>query len=112
MGYNPSNRSLDVSDALQSLFRYTASRWGISRADEGTVSQSLKVLEQKGLLRKQQDRQDKRIVHLAATAKGRKLVEQSIPAKGLEAAMQMTSSLRGRELEELPPLDIAWDAAS
>ncbi len=68
---------------------------------KGTVSQSLNVLEQKSLLRKQQDRQDKRIVHLAATAKGRKLVEQSIPAKGLEAALQMTSSLEGRELEEL-----------
>lgn len=68
---------------------------------KGTVSQSLKVLEQKGLLRKQHDKQDKRIVHLAPTAKGRKLIEQAIPAKGLEGALAITNSLQVGELAEV-----------
>ncbi len=68
---------------------------------KGTVSQTLKVLEQKGFLRKQQDKQDKRVVHLAPTVKGRKLIQQSFPAKGLEAALKLTSSVKVRELEEV-----------
>lgn len=68
---------------------------------KGTVSQSLKVLEQKGFLRKQQDTQDKRIIHLAPTAKGRKLIEQSISAKGLEAALANTNSVQVGELGEV-----------
>ena len=67
---------------------------------KGTVSQSLKVLEEKGLLRKQQDRDDKRITHLAVTAKGRKLIEQAFPAKSLEAALAKTNSVQGKKLEE------------
>ena len=68
---------------------------------KGTVSQSLKVLEKKGFLRKQQDRQDKRIVHLTPTVKGKKLIQQSFPAEGLEAALKMISSVKVRELEEV-----------
>ena len=43
---------------------------------KGTVSQTLKVLEQKGLLGRQDDAKDKRVVHLNPTAKGRRLVER------------------------------------
>jgi DNA-binding MarR family transcriptional regulator len=68
---------------------------------KGTVSQSLKVLEQKGFLRKQQDTHDKRIIRLAPTAKGRKLIEQSISAKGLESALANTHSLQVGELGEV-----------
>ena len=39
---------------------------------KGTVSQTIKVLEQKGLLGKQDDVTDKRLVHLKPTLKGRK----------------------------------------
>ncbi|GJL52309.1 MAG: transcriptional regulator [Nitrospirales bacterium] len=82
------------SDTPQAVTEYL----GLTK---GTVSQSLKVLEQKGLLRKQQDQQDKRIVHLTPTTKGKKLIEQSIPAKGLEAALKMTGSSKIRELKEI-----------
>ena len=82
------------SDTPQAVTEYL----GLTK---GTVSQSLKVLEQKGFLRKQQDKEDKRITHLAVTAKGRKLVEQAFPAKSLEAALGKTSSVQGRKLEEI-----------
>ena len=81
------------SDTPQAVTEYL----GLTK---GTVSQSLKVLEQKGFLRKQQDKEDKRITHLAVTAKGRKLVEQAFPAKSLEAALAKTSSIQGNKLEE------------
>ncbi|GJL57078.1 MAG: transcriptional regulator [Nitrospirales bacterium] len=82
------------SDTPQAVTEYL----GLTK---GTVSQSLKVLEQKGLVVKQQDRQDKRVVHLTPTAKGKKLIEQSIPAKGLETALKMTGSIKIRELKEV-----------
>jgi len=82
------------SDTPQAVTEYL----GLTK---GTVSQSLKVLEQKGLLRKQQDQQDKRIVHLTPTTKGKRLIEQSIPAKGLEAALETAHSFNVRELKEV-----------
>ena len=81
------------SDTPQAVTEYL----GLTK---GTVSQSLKVLEQKGFLRKQQDTEDKRITHLAVTAKGRKLIEQSLPAKSLETAMGKIRSVQGSKLEE------------
>ncbi len=41
---------------------------------KGTVSQTLEMLEQKGLLRRWSDTKDKRLVHLDPTAKGRELI--------------------------------------
>ena len=67
---------------------------------KGTVSQSLKVLEQKGFLRKQQDTQDKRIIHLAPTAKGRELIEESILTKGLESSLEKTPALQAGDLSD------------
>ncbi|MET1080707.1 MAG: MarR family winged helix-turn-helix transcriptional regulator [Pseudomonas sp.] len=46
---------------------------------KGTVSQSLKALEAKGLLVKQQDLQDKRRVHLQLTDQARELVATALP---------------------------------
>ncbi len=81
------------SDTPQAVTEYL----GLTK---GTVSQSLKVLEQKGFLRKQQDKEDKRITHLTVTAKGKKLVEQAFPDKTLEAAVAKTSSAQDRKLED------------
>jgi len=50
---------------------------------KGTVSQTLKVLEKKGLLQKHGDEADRRLVHLKPTAKGRDLVEHAVPAAAL-----------------------------
>ena len=82
------------SDTPQAVTEYL----GLTK---GTVSQSLKVLEQKGLLRKQQDTEDKRITHLAVTAKGRKLVDQALSAKSLEGALAKIRSSQSNKLEEI-----------
>jgi DNA-binding MarR family transcriptional regulator len=58
---------------------------------KGTVSQTLKVLEEKGLLRKQGDANDKRLVHLKPTAKGRRLVERAVPAESLTLGIEKLS---------------------
>lgn len=59
---------------------------------KGTVSQTLKVLEKKGLLRKQADFKDKRLVHLKPTEKGRELVERAVPAAALSKGLDQLSS--------------------
>jgi DNA-binding MarR family transcriptional regulator len=58
---------------------------------KGTVSQTLKVLEEKGLLRKQGDAGDKRLVHLKPTTKGRRLVERAVPAESLTLGIEKLS---------------------
>lgn len=64
------------SDTPQAVAEYL----GLTK---GTVSQTLKVLEKKGLLRKHSDSEDKRLVHLKPTARGRRLVERAVPAPAL-----------------------------
>jgi DNA-binding MarR family transcriptional regulator len=49
---------------------------------KGTVSQSLQVLEREGLITKQPDPNDKRVVHLAVSADGKKALQQVV-AKSL-----------------------------
>lgn len=44
---------------------------------KGTVSQSIRVLERRGYINKIQDAKDRRIQHLAVTAKGLRLSERS-----------------------------------
>ncbi|WP_233281633.1 MarR family winged helix-turn-helix transcriptional regulator [Pseudomonas tructae] len=55
---------------------------------KGTVSQSLKALETKGLLVKTQDARDKRSVHLALTPAARELLAAVMPPDFLAAAAQ------------------------
>lgn len=66
---------------------------------KGTVSQTLIVLEQKGLLRKQNDASDKRRVHLKPTAKGRRLVERAMPANSLVAGLETLADSECRKIE-------------
>lgn len=53
---------------------------------KGTVSQTLMVLESKGLITKTSDERDKRIVHLKVTSLGQKLLEKAVPAPILRVA--------------------------
>jgi len=62
---------------------------------KGTVSQTLKILEQKGLLRKRGDANDKRLVHLKPTAKGRRLVERAVPSESLTLGIDKLSNSEG-----------------
>lgn len=72
------------SDTPQAVAEYL----GLTK---GTVSQTLKVLEKKGLLRKYSDAGDKRLVHLKPTARGRRLVERAVPAEALTLGIDKLS---------------------
>jgi len=72
------------SDTPQAVAEYL----GLTK---GTVSQTLKILEKKGLLRKQSDNRDKRLVHLKPTARGRRLVERAVPAEALTLGIENLS---------------------
>lgn len=54
---------------------------------KGTVSQTIKVLEEKGLVSKRVDNQDKRVVHLKLTARGRQLIDKAVPADSVVAGV-------------------------
>jgi len=72
------------SDTPQAVAEYL----GLTK---GTVSQTLKVLKKKALLRKQSDTRDKRLVHLKPTARGRRLVERAVPAEALTLGIDKLS---------------------
>ena len=57
---------------------------------KGTVSQTLGVLENAGLIEKRPDLKDRRVVHLRVTALGEAAVGEAIPPKILQAAMALT----------------------
>jgi DNA-binding PadR family transcriptional regulator len=65
---------------------------------KGTVSQSLKVLEIRGLIRKRADTEDRRLVHLKVTPSGRRLISKFVPARFLDEALKM---LPGADSERL-----------
>jgi MarR family transcriptional regulator, organic hydroperoxide resistance regulator len=67
---------------------------------KGTVSQTLTVLEQKGLLVKRNDKGDKRVVHLKPTIKGRRLIEQVIPSQTVASGIESLSVSEQLEMVE------------
>lgn len=67
---------------------------------KGTVSQSLKALEAKGLIGKVQDPQDRRSVHLQLTATARELLEAVAPPQFLRSALAQMGAGAGA-LEQL-----------
>lgn len=72
---------------------------------KGTVSQTLKVLENKGLLRKQADKKDKRVVHLHLSAAGRNLLNKAVPAPAIRDACEtLTATQQSAMLEGLSAL--------
>ena len=83
------------SDTPQAVTEYL----GLTK---GTVSQTLKVLEDKKLLRKQNDVNDKRLVHLKPTAKGRRLVERAVPSAAVALGIDgLSESERQATVEAL-----------
>ncbi len=59
---------------------------------KGTVSQTLKVLEKKGLLKKIADKKDKRVTHLNVTQDGKKLIDQILPSPIMRGAGDLLSN--------------------
>jgi len=59
---------------------------------KGTVSQTLAVLEGNGMIVKENDLRDRRVIHLRLTDAGRSLLADSIPPKVLLSALQTIPS--------------------
>ena len=55
---------------------------------KGSVSQTINVLENKGLLSKHDDKDDKRITHIKVTSKGKRLLDNLIPTPLFKKACQ------------------------
>jgi len=66
---------------------------------KGTVSQTLKVLENKGLLTKKTDENDKRISHLKLSAKGKRLLNNTIPTTMFVKACAVLPEKKKSEIE-------------
>ncbi|MCP4409342.1 MAG: winged helix-turn-helix transcriptional regulator [Gammaproteobacteria bacterium] len=74
---------LEVLRYLSVCNRYSDTVKGVTEylgQTKGTVSQSIKVLERKGLVTKHVDSTDKRIVHLKITNNARSLLNKTVPA--------------------------------
>lgn len=74
---------LEVLHYLSVCNRYSNTGKGVAEylgQTKGTVSQSIKVLERKGLVTKHVDNADKRIVHLIISNSARKLLKNTVPA--------------------------------
>ncbi len=65
---------------------------------KGTVSQTLKILENKGLLTKKSDENDGRISHLKLSAKGKRLLDQTIPTAMFVNACETLSNKKQQEI--------------
>ncbi|MCG8010485.1 MAG: MarR family transcriptional regulator, partial [Candidatus Thiodiazotropha weberae] len=73
---------LEVLHYLSVCNRYSDTPLAVSEylgQTKGTVSQTIKVLEQKGLLLRRTDAEDKRVSHLALTPRGSKLLDRLVP---------------------------------
>ncbi|MBD9499845.1 MarR family winged helix-turn-helix transcriptional regulator [Pseudomonas sp. BGr12] len=71
---------------------------------KGTVSQSLKALEAKGLIAKRPDAQDRRSVHLELTPEGRGLIDALAPPAFLRHAEESLGERSGLLVELLREL--------
>jgi len=65
---------------------------------KGTVSETLKLLEKKGLLSKESDTDDKRVTHLKVTDRGRKLINKAISSNLLTNACDALSEYKKNKI--------------
>ncbi len=80
---------LEVMHYLAICNRYSDTPRAVSEylgLTKGTVSQSLKVLEHKGLITRIADERDKRVVHLGLSTMGKRFFADYVPAPVLNAA--------------------------
>jgi len=92
---------LEILIFLLSANRYSDTPAAITEylgVTKGTVSQSLKLLEERGFIGKESDPSDARLVHCRLSEAGRKLASESFPA----AAMDLNDSTA---LDLLPGLE-------
>ncbi|SFD58255.1 MarR family winged helix-turn-helix transcriptional regulator [Pseudoalteromonas denitrificans] len=68
---------------------------------KGTVSQSLKVLENKSLIIRQKDEKDKRITHLKVTNSGQAFLAKTCPPQKFSSAVKNLSTHEQDETKDL-----------
>jgi len=68
---------------------------------KGTVSQTIRALEQKGFIEKQVSKEDRRVVHCVLTEEGRDVVEEAYPPQLFEAAWDELRKQEGAKMVEL-----------
>ena len=67
---------------------------------KGTVSQTLGVLENVGMIEKRPDYKDRRVVHLQLTARGIKVIAETLPPATLQAALEPMPEARQDSIVE------------
>ena len=78
---------LQMLDYLNRCNRYSNTPAGVTayfQLTKGTVSQSLKALEKRGLIKRQKDAEDKRKVHMLVTTEGTTLLDSIFPLSMLQ----------------------------
>ncbi|QDE26568.1 MarR family winged helix-turn-helix transcriptional regulator [Paremcibacter congregatus] len=66
---------------------------------KGTVSQTIKILEKKELVRKEADQNDKRMTHLKVTKQGRDFIDANLPTDMFVTACQNLSETQQAEID-------------
>lgn len=82
---------LEVLDYLARANRFSDTAKAVTEylgQTKGTVSQTIKVLEARGLVTKTPDPEDRRVAHLVLTDKGRQLRAGVKPSRLLQGALQ------------------------
>ena len=83
--------------------RYSNTPGGVTEylgATKGTVSQSLQVLERKGLITREDDEKDRRTAHLELTTEGRLLLKQRWPSARIREAVAGLSESQQQRLQD------------
>ena len=94
---------IDALNYLATCNRYSDTPMGVTEylgQTKGTVSQTLKVLERKGLLKRKLDRQDRRVTHLRVTPAGRRLLDRIVPAANFVDGCQLLDAKAQRQIEQ------------
>ena len=90
MGHGLQPFHVQVLRYLSICNRYSNTPVGVTDfmgVTKGTVSQSVNVLERKGLITKSPDARDGRVVHLNVTEAGRRLIESEFPRQDILATL-------------------------
>lgn len=107
---------LEVLHYLSVCNRYSNTGKGVAEylgQTKGTVSQSIKVLERKGLVTKHTDNTDKRIVHLIISSSAGNLLENTVPSSLFSnASTLINKQSMGQIISALASLLIAVQKAN
>lgn len=82
---------IEVLHYLSQCNRYSDTLQGVTEflgQTKGTVSQTVKILESRGLVSKVPDANDRRLVHIRITSAGRGLLSKVVPAQFLVEGLQ------------------------